>query len=148
VYTASKNRLTLLEAIAQAYVFFAAGFETSSTTATFCLYELAQHQDLQDKLRNEIDEILKNHGELTYNAVNEMTYLHKVINGKLIIYIVKSSESFLSRFLYKQITKSIYNWEFAHTCTLIPYSTEHCSNIAAIFCAMFCTVWDVSYIYK
>ncbi|GAB1868967.1 Probable cytochrome P450 6a14 [Camponotus japonicus] len=78
--SSSMNRLTLLEAIAQAYIFFAAGFETSSTTATFCLYELAQHQDLQDKLRNEIDEILKNHGELTYNAVNEMTYLHKVIN--------------------------------------------------------------------
>ncbi|GAB1859006.1 Probable cytochrome P450 6a14 [Camponotus japonicus] len=74
------NRLTLSEAVAQAFVFFAAGFETSSTTATFCLYELAQHQDLQDKLRNEIDEKLESHGELTYNAVNEMTYLHKVIN--------------------------------------------------------------------
>ncbi|XP_072764790.1 probable cytochrome P450 6a14 isoform X1 [Anoplolepis gracilipes] len=74
------NRLTFLQAAAQAFVFFAAGFETSSTTATFCLYELAQQQDLQDKLRNEIDEILKKHGELTYNAVNEMTYLHKVIN--------------------------------------------------------------------
>ncbi|KAL6448751.1 hypothetical protein ACFW04_000513 [Cataglyphis niger] len=74
------NRLTLLEAIAQAFVFFIAGFETSSTTATFCLYELAQQQDLQDKLRKEIDEILKKHGELTYNAVNEMTYLHKVVN--------------------------------------------------------------------
>jgi len=78
----------LSEAVAQAFVFFAAGFETSSTTATFCLYELAQHQDLQDKLRNEIDEKLESHGELTYNAVNEMTYLHKVINGKLITYIV------------------------------------------------------------
>ncbi|XP_025263019.1 probable cytochrome P450 6a14 [Camponotus floridanus] len=77
------NRLTVSEAVAQAFVFFAAGFETSSTTATFCLYELAQHQHLQDKLRNEIDEILKNHGELTYNVVNEMTYLHKVINETL-----------------------------------------------------------------
>ncbi|EFN62756.1 Cytochrome P450 6a9, partial [Camponotus floridanus] len=86
--SSNMSRLTLLEAISQAFVFFAAGFETSSTTATFCSYELAQHQDIQDKLRNEIDEILKNHGELTYNAVNEMTYLHKVINGKLIIYII------------------------------------------------------------
>lgn len=69
------------EAAAQAYIFFLAGFETSSTTATYCLYELAQHQDIQNKVRKEIDEILKKHGELTYNAVNEMTYLHKVING-------------------------------------------------------------------
>ncbi|XP_072764861.1 probable cytochrome P450 6a14 [Anoplolepis gracilipes] len=77
------NKLTLLEAAAQAFVFFAAGFETASTTATFCLYELAQQQDLQDKICKEIDEILKKHGELTYNAVNEMTYLHKVINESL-----------------------------------------------------------------
>jgi len=74
------NKLTMSEAAAQAYVFFLAGFETSSTTATYCLYELAQHQDLQDKVRKEIDEILIKHGELTYNAVNEMTYLHKVVN--------------------------------------------------------------------
>ncbi|XP_050458786.1 probable cytochrome P450 6a14 [Cataglyphis hispanica] len=74
------NKLTMLEAAAQAYVFFLAGFETSSTTATYCLYELAQHQDIQDKIRQEIDEMLKQHGELTYNAVNEMTYLHKVVN--------------------------------------------------------------------
>lgn len=74
------NKLTMSEAAAQAYVFFLAGFETSSTTATYCLYELAQHQDIQNKVREEIDEMLKKHGELTYNAVNEMTYLHKVIN--------------------------------------------------------------------
>lgn len=74
------NKLTMLEAAAQAYVFFLAGFETSSTTATYCLYELAQYQDIQDKIRQEIDEMLKHHGGLTYNAVNEMTYLHKVVN--------------------------------------------------------------------
>ncbi|XP_072764484.1 probable cytochrome P450 6a14 [Anoplolepis gracilipes] len=79
----NKNRLTLLQAVAQAFIFFAAGFETSSTTATFCLYELAQQQDLQDKLCKEIDETLKKHGELTYNVLNEMTYLHKVINESL-----------------------------------------------------------------
>lgn len=76
------NKLTMLEATAQAYVFFLAGFETSATTATYCLYELAVHQDMQDKVRQEIDEVLKKHGELTYNAINEMTYFHKVINGK------------------------------------------------------------------
>ncbi|KYM85663.1 putative cytochrome P450 6a20 [Atta colombica] len=74
------NKLTMTEATAQSYVFFIAGFETSSTTGSYALYELAQHQDIQDKVRKEIDEILEKHGELTYDAVNEMTYLHKVVN--------------------------------------------------------------------
>ena len=77
----TENKLTMTEASAQAYVFYLAGFETSSTTATFCLYELAKHKDIQDKLHKEIHAVLEKHGDLTYNAVNDMTYLHKVISG-------------------------------------------------------------------
>ena len=80
----AKNKLTMTEAAAQAFVFYLAGFETSSTTVTFCLYELAMHQDIQNKVREEIQTHLKKHGgELTYDAVNEMTYLHKVISETL-----------------------------------------------------------------
>ena len=71
----------MTEAAAQAYVFYLAGFETSSTTATFCLYELAQHQDIQNKVREEIQTQIEKHGDLTYDAVNDMTYLHKVVSG-------------------------------------------------------------------
>ncbi|XP_020281100.1 probable cytochrome P450 6a13 [Pseudomyrmex gracilis] len=79
----STSKLSMIEATAQAFVFFLAGFETSSTTATFCLYEIALNQDVQNKLRQEIDEVLKKHGEVTYNAVNDMTYLHKVVSETL-----------------------------------------------------------------
>ncbi|CAD1469270.1 unnamed protein product, partial [Heterotrigona itama] len=79
----AKNKLTMTEAAAQAYVFYLAGFETSSTTATFCLYELAQHQDMQNKVREEIQTQIEKHGDLTYDAVNDMTYLHKVISETL-----------------------------------------------------------------
>ncbi|XP_072764620.1 uncharacterized protein [Anoplolepis gracilipes] len=117
------NKLTLLEAAAQAFVFFAAGFETASTTATFCLYELAQQPDLQDKICKEIDEILKKHGELTYNAVNEMTYLHKVINGKFIVCIIKLRLIiFLLNYLYKRIKNSTYNQEYVHNLHIDIYS--------------------------
>ncbi|XP_039312340.1 probable cytochrome P450 6a14 [Solenopsis invicta] len=80
------NKLTMVEATAQSFVFFAAGFETSSSAATFVLYELAQHQDIQEKVHNEIDEILKKHNNLTYDAITDMTYLHKVINEALRLY--------------------------------------------------------------
>ncbi|XP_012225549.1 probable cytochrome P450 6a14 [Linepithema humile] len=74
------EKLTMIEGAAQAFIFFIAGYETSATTASNCMYELAQNQDIQDKLRNEIDEIIKKHNGLSYDALNEMTYLHKVIN--------------------------------------------------------------------
>ncbi|XP_036143274.1 cytochrome P450 6k1 [Monomorium pharaonis] len=77
------NKLTMTEATAQSYVFFAAGFETSATTMTFAMYELSQHQDIQDKLRKEIDEMLEKHGDPTYDVVNNMSYLHKVISETL-----------------------------------------------------------------
>ena len=67
---------------AQAVVFFVAGFETSSSTMAFSLYELAQNQEIQDKLREEIRNMHeKNKGVLTYTDVKEMKYLDKVFKG-------------------------------------------------------------------
>lgn len=75
--------LTLEQVAAQAMVFFLAGFDTSSTTISFCLYELALNHDIQDKLRKEICEVLeKNDNELTYECIKEMKYLDMVISGK------------------------------------------------------------------
>ncbi|XP_057323983.1 cytochrome P450 6k1-like [Microplitis mediator] len=68
----------------QAFVFFLAGFETSSTTISFALYELATSPDIQKKLRAEIIETLKQHdGQLSYEVINEMKYLNIVVQETL-----------------------------------------------------------------
>jgi cytochrome P450 family 6 len=75
--------LTIEEVAAQALIFFLAGFETSSTTMTFALYELARNQEVQDKARACVQEVLKRHnGALTYDAMAEMTFIDQCINGK------------------------------------------------------------------
>nr|XP_031836144.1 cytochrome P450 6A1-like [Nomia melanderi]XP_031836145.1 cytochrome P450 6A1-like [Nomia melanderi] len=72
---------------AQAFVFFIAGFETSSTTISNALYELAQHQDIQDKLREEIKEHEKmNNGEWHYENIKAMPVLDSVFKETMRMY--------------------------------------------------------------
>ncbi|CAG9772146.1 unnamed protein product [Ceutorhynchus assimilis] len=81
-----KNPLTITddEIAAQCFIFFLAGFETSSTNMTFALLELAQNPEIQEKLRDEINDVIERHGgKITYDAVMEMKYLDMVINETL-----------------------------------------------------------------
>uniref|UniRef100_A0A1B0GBF4 C3H1-type domain-containing protein n=1 Tax=Glossina morsitans morsitans TaxID=37546 RepID=A0A1B0GBF4_GLOMM len=76
--------LTFEQACAQAMVFFVAGFDTSSSTMSFCLYELALNPDIQRKLREEILTVLdKYNSQITYESLKEMTYLEQVFNETL-----------------------------------------------------------------
>ncbi|KAL3280180.1 hypothetical protein HHI36_017680 [Cryptolaemus montrouzieri] len=82
--TDGENTITMEEIAAEAFIFFEAGFETSSTTMTFCLYELAKNQDIQDKVRQEIKRVLQKYDEkFTYDALMNMNYLEQVINETL-----------------------------------------------------------------
>lgn len=70
--------------VAQAAIFFVAGFETSATTMSLALYELALHPDLQKRLREEIRENLeKNDGKITYEMVFGLKYLDMVVSETL-----------------------------------------------------------------
>ncbi|KAH8277871.1 hypothetical protein KR018_009444, partial [Drosophila ironensis] len=81
--------LTIEEMAAQAFVFFAAGFETSSTTMGFALYELAQHQEIQDIARAECQEVIARHnGTLNYESMAELVYLDQIIAETLRLYTV------------------------------------------------------------
>lgn len=77
-----KESITMNELAAQAFVFYLAGFETSSTVMTFALYELSVNQDIQEKAREEIRSVLKKYDDkVTYEGVMEMSYLGKVLDG-------------------------------------------------------------------
>lgn len=50
----SGTKLSLEQMAAQVFVFFLGGFDISSSTLSFILYELALQQEIQDKLGKEI----------------------------------------------------------------------------------------------
>lgn len=77
------DTLSESEYIAQMWLFHCASFETSSSTLTFALYELAKNQDCQKILREEIKKVLAVHNnEVTYDAIMDMKYLECVVDGK------------------------------------------------------------------
>ncbi|XP_015110850.1 probable cytochrome P450 6a14 [Diachasma alloeum] len=68
---------------AQLFVFFFAGFETSSSTISNCLFELAMNHEIQDKLREEIKQELGESREITYEGIKRMKYLDLVVKETL-----------------------------------------------------------------
>jgi cytochrome P450 family 6 len=84
----SVKKLTLDEIAAQVFVFFVAGFETSSSTSNFCMFELARNPDIQRKVQEEIDRAVKESNEknINYDVLNQMKYLDCCIDETLRLY--------------------------------------------------------------
>lgn len=79
----NNTRLTLNEVAAQCVGFFIGGFETTSSVTAFVLYELSKNQNIQERLRNEIQTVLRDYdGSITYDALTDMLYMNQVIDGK------------------------------------------------------------------
>jgi len=85
-----EKKLTMDEITAQCFLFFVGGFETSSSTSTFTLFNLAGHLDIQDRVRDEIKSVLARYDDkITYEAMKEMKYLDMVLDGKKFINYVQ-----------------------------------------------------------
>ncbi|XP_054274267.1 cytochrome P450 6a2-like [Macrosteles quadrilineatus] len=65
---------------ANSVIFLIAGSESTSSSISLTLYQLALHLDIQQRLQKEIDTVLSNHkGQWSYQAMKEMTYLDQVV---------------------------------------------------------------------
>lgn len=81
--------LTINECAAQSFIFYIAGFDTSSSAFSYCLYELVRNPDVMKKLQLEIDDTLNKHNnEVTYESIQEMKYLEMCILGIRIILLI------------------------------------------------------------
>lgn len=73
------------ELVAQCFLFFVAGFDTTSTTISLTAYELARQPEIQDKLYAEVIETnARLHGKrVTYEDLQAMKYMDQVVTETL-----------------------------------------------------------------
>jgi cytochrome P450 len=69
--------------VARALSFIIGGYEFSGCTLSFALNELALHPEVQQSLRAKILQVLSKHdGKLTYDGIQDMSYLDRVVSGE------------------------------------------------------------------
>uniref|UniRef100_A0A1L8E4C8 Putative cytochrome n=1 Tax=Nyssomyia neivai TaxID=330878 RepID=A0A1L8E4C8_9DIPT len=83
--TANKRTWSEDEIVAQCFVFFLAGYDTSSTMLGFIIYELMVNPEIQEKVFKEISEANANLGgkPLKYETLHQLKYLDMVISETL-----------------------------------------------------------------
>ncbi|KYN29649.1 PREDICTED: cytochrome P450 9e2-like [Trachymyrmex cornetzi] len=82
-----RRKLDIDDMIAQAFIFFLGGFETSSTAMCFAAHEIAANPEIQTKLQQEIDKALEeSNGEVSYETINRLEYLDAVVCEALRLY--------------------------------------------------------------
>lgn len=87
---------------AQVFVFFVAGFETSSSSTSFTLHQLAYYPEVQKKLHEHIDRVLAEHdNKLSYDSVKAMHYLEWTFKESMRMF---SPVGFLIRLCTKRYT--------------------------------------------
>lgn len=59
------------------------GYDTTTSAASFALYCLAQNQEAQEKLFEELEATCANEGMITYDDLQKLSYLECVIKETL-----------------------------------------------------------------
>ncbi|XP_055612264.1 probable cytochrome P450 28d1 [Uranotaenia lowii] len=75
----NKKEITLVDMAAHGVTFFTDGTETSSLAMTFVLYELAKNQDVQNRLREELESAVNSGEGPQYEVLLELSYLEQIV---------------------------------------------------------------------
>ena len=97
--------------------FFVAGQETTANTLSFCFLEISKNPEIVKKAREEIDRVLGERTEVTYQDVNELKYCQAIFKESLRLFPPAAA---ISRFTPEDINVNGIN---------VPKSTEIWVNI-------------------
>lgn len=80
---ATEKTMSIELCAAQIFIFYVAGFDTTASTVACTIFECARNPDVQKRLQHDIDTALEKHqGKLTYECMQDMTYLDLCVMGK------------------------------------------------------------------
>ncbi|XP_034475848.1 probable cytochrome P450 6u1 [Drosophila innubila] len=84
LFAATDEALSDAQIAAQAFGFILSGLAPLNATLGYCLYELALHPELQERVRAEIQQTLQQHrGIVTTECLKELKYTKQVLNETL-----------------------------------------------------------------
>lgn len=76
------DKFTEMDIVANAILMFIGGAEPVSSIISYCLYELALNEDIQNKLRSEINSTIeKYNGQFTNDFLMDLHYADMVLEG-------------------------------------------------------------------
>ncbi|XP_076345910.1 thromboxane-A synthase-like isoform X3 [Tachypleus tridentatus] len=85
-FNVSKSGLSDNEVLYNAMLALVAGYETTSSALGYTIHLLVQHPKVQDKLRQEVDELVGKGENLDYLSVHKLRYLDQVFSECLRVY--------------------------------------------------------------
>ena len=78
------KKLDEFSIVATALVIMVAGYDTTGSTLAFTCHELAKYPEIQDKVREEVTDILDGKdGDIAYEDLQKMTYMDQVLSEVL-----------------------------------------------------------------
>ncbi|CAG0890359.1 unnamed protein product [Darwinula stevensoni] len=111
--------------VAQSLIFFVAGFDTTASMMNFVSYVLAIHPDIQDRLYQEIEKKMEEHGGINHEMVNACVYLDQVVNETFRFYTPASR---LERECTKDCIIDGIEFKKGDLIGIPAYVVHHCSD--------------------
>ena len=97
--------------VAQCVLFLMVGYDTTASTLAFSSFLMAKHPQHQQRLRQELNELLKEYGSITYEGIMEAKFLDAVLMGECCVALVLRSTDFQIC-----IATQIRNWSENYGC--------------------------------
>uniref|UniRef100_A0A914DT57 Cytochrome P450 n=1 Tax=Acrobeloides nanus TaxID=290746 RepID=A0A914DT57_9BILA len=81
-----KNGISKIELLAQSWIVLVAGYETTAFTLQMVIYVISKIPEIQEKMRDEVMEVIGDKTEIDYDDITKLKYINQVVQETLRMY--------------------------------------------------------------